>query len=185
MLTTPSGKPASCDQFSQLHSVDRSLFRRLQDNCVPGCERGRQFPRRHQERKVPGNNLPANSYWFTESVIKHLSGNGNGLTFDFSGPAGEVLEVFRDLGKIDVRRLLDWLAVVCCFKGSQFGTVLFDQLRELVKHPAAIARANLRPLALESAASGDDGLVDVGLVCFSNFCERVAGRGIRRRKSLA
>ena len=58
--------------------------------------------------------------------------------------------------------------------------MLLDQLRKFVKQPAAIARADLGPLAFERAPRGSDCFVDVSLVSLCDFGERFAGRRIRR-----
>ena len=58
--------------------------------------------------------------------------------------------------------------------------MLLDQLRELVKQPAAIARAELGPLSFERAPRGRDCFVDVGLVGFCNFGECLTRRRVRR-----
>src|SRR6185436_18976230 len=53
IFTTPGGSPAS----GKLEDGQRCLLGRLEDGRAPGADRGRELPRRHQQRVVPGHDL--------------------------------------------------------------------------------------------------------------------------------
>lgn len=75
------------DQYTQ-----RRLLSRLQHNGVPARERRAQFPRRHAERIVPGDNLRTYAQRLTDRVCE-LSGPGiDGLAVQFIRPAGIIAQ---------------------------------------------------------------------------------------------
>src|SRR6185436_20556932 len=88
------------DQLREFHCPDRSLFGGFENNCVARCECWREFPRRHQQWKVPGNDLTTNANRLAQGVVEHLAGHGNRFPFDLRGPTCEVLEVLDDLREI-------------------------------------------------------------------------------------
>src|SRR5260370_13417795 len=51
------GQPGLLENFGEMESGDRSRLRRLQDTGVSAGKCGRKLPRRHQQRKIPGNDL--------------------------------------------------------------------------------------------------------------------------------
>ena len=55
------GQLGCLKNFSQMHRRDAGRLGRFEHAGVARRERGRQFPRRHQERKIPGNNLPGHA----------------------------------------------------------------------------------------------------------------------------
>jgi hypothetical protein len=94
-----------------------------------------------------------------------------------SVPGGE-----RD---VQVPRLADRLAVVGGLKRGDLLRARLDELRELVEEASSVAGAGARPLALEGAARGGDGLVHVGLIGLGHLGERLPRRRVRRREGLA
>ena len=179
------GKTSFLDQLREFHRANRCLLGGFENDGVAGRQRGREFPRGHQQREIPGNDLTANADRLAQRVIEHAAGNRNRFAFDLGGPTGEVLKVLHHLRQIDVEGFFDRFTVVGGFNRGELGRVLFDQLREFVKQPAAVARAHLRPLAFERASRGSHGFVDVGLVCFRDFRERFAGGGVWRLECLS
>ena len=45
------------ENFGEMHRGDGGRLRRLQDTGVSAGKCGRELPRRHQQRKIPGNDL--------------------------------------------------------------------------------------------------------------------------------
>ncbi len=121
-------KSCFLNQLREFHRADRRLLSGFEHHRVSGRQRRREFPRGHQQRKIPGNDLTANTDRFAQRVVEHLAGNRNRFAFDLRGPAGEVFKVLNHLRKIDVERLFDRLAIVSRFQRRQFSRVLFDQL---------------------------------------------------------
>jgi hypothetical protein len=56
------------DELHQRHDGHRRLLGRLEHHAVPGGERGRQLPHRHQEREVPGDDLAHDAEGLLEVV---------------------------------------------------------------------------------------------------------------------
>ena len=54
-------KTGLLNQLAQLHRCHRGLFSRFEHDCVSRSQRRRQFPGRHQQRKIPGNDLSGNT----------------------------------------------------------------------------------------------------------------------------
>ena len=47
--------------FRQMHRGDAGRLGRFEHAGISRRERGREFPRRHQQRKIPGNDLPGHA----------------------------------------------------------------------------------------------------------------------------
>ena len=57
-------QPDLFEPLRHLKRGKRSLLGRLEHASATGRERRSQLPRCHQQRVIPGNNLPGHSYWF-------------------------------------------------------------------------------------------------------------------------
>ena len=118
------------DQFAETQGRERRLFCRLQHHGATRGQSRTQFPGRHQQWKVPRNNLPDHADRLSQGVSKiirtKLTG-GNGLSFDFGCPARHVTEQIdgqrhiRDAG--DRKRL----SVIKGLDLGKFFQVFFDQ----------------------------------------------------------
>jgi hypothetical protein len=81
---------------------DGRLLGGFQHDGVAGGERGREFPRGHQQRKVPGNDLAANADRLAQRVVEHLAGNGESSRLRSSWPNRRSIRSFRDLRQVNV-----------------------------------------------------------------------------------
>src|SRR5215213_9073081 len=179
------GESCFLDQLRKFHRANGSLLGGLENDSVTGSERRRELPGRHQEGKVPGNDLAANTDRLTQGVVEHLAGHGNRFTFDLRGPAGEVLKVLDHLRQIDIERLFDRLSVISSFQRGKLAGVLLEQLRKLVKQAATITRAHFGPFTFKRTPRGRYRFVDVGFVGFGDFSKRLTRRRIRRLESFS
>src|ERR1019366_695957 len=80
------GKAGLEDQLSQAKRSQRGLLRRLEDYRVATRERRAELPRRHQQRKIPRNNLTAYSHRLAQRVVEHRRVRGIGLAVYFGAP---------------------------------------------------------------------------------------------------
>src|SRR5579885_2615646 len=62
------------NQLSQTQSSERCLLGQLDDNATSGGERRTQLPCCHQQRDIPGNDLPDYPDRFAQGVGKILPG---------------------------------------------------------------------------------------------------------------
>ena len=141
-----AGRQQVLDQLQQHQDGDGGLFGRLQHHAVTGGQRRGQFPDRHQNREIPGDDLADHPQRFVEMV-------GDGVVVDLrqraflgADAAGEVAEVVD--GQRHVRRhgLAHRLAVVPGFGHRQHFQILF--------HPVGDAVETVGPLRRRGAAPG-------------------------------
>src|SRR5947207_1357681 len=97
--------------LGEMHRGDAGGFGGLQDAGVTSRERRRQFPRRHEQRKIPGNDLSSDAKW--------LSGPSWKCVIELVRPARVIKEMRRDERQIDVPAFLDRLAAVHRLEHSQ------------------------------------------------------------------
>ena len=124
--------------------------------------------------------MSADADRFAQSVIEHLTRNRNRLAFDLCRPTRKVLKVLNDARQIDVSRFLNWLAVISGFQLGKLRRIAFDQLRQFEEQTPAIARAHLCPLSGHSFVRRGDSYIDIGLIGFSYFSERLTCSRVRR-----
>src|SRR4051794_15707568 len=110
---------------------DAGRFRRLKDASVSSCERGRELPRRHQEREIPRDDLSGDAKW--------LSGPSWKCVIELVRPARIIKEMRRDERQIDVPAFLDRLAAVHGFEHGQLARFFLDQPGDPEKKFSALA----------------------------------------------
>src|SRR5580698_7339965 len=96
-------------KFSESKRSQRSEFRRLQHHGVPGSQCRSDFPRRHQQRKIPGDDLANNT---TRFVISKL-------LLEKLRPAGMVVEVPCHEWNVNVTALADRFTVIHRLQNSE------------------------------------------------------------------
>ena len=133
------------DQLHQHHDRGRGLFGRLEHHAIAGRQRRRQFPDRHQQREVPGNDLADHAERFMEMI-----GDGVGIEFAeraFLGPddACEIAEMVDAERHVGGCRLADRLAVVPGLGLGQYGEVVIHRLGDPVEQNAALGHAGRPP----------------------------------------
>ena len=123
MLTTPGGRPDLVAQLGEAERGERGELRGLEHHRVSHRERGRDLPRQHEQREVPGNDL-------ADDADRPATGQ---LALHELRPAGVVVEVARHQRHVDVARLADRLAVVERLEHREEPAVLLDLARERVE----------------------------------------------------
>ena len=70
MLRTPGGKPTSWASFDSVKSERGVGLGGLQNNGVTSGKGRANLPRKHEQRKVPGNNLATDTNGLSADVVK-------------------------------------------------------------------------------------------------------------------
>ncbi len=120
-----SGQPRLAADLGEGEGGERGELGRLQHDRVAGRERRGDLPGEHQEREVPGDDLPADAH---RRMVRELAR-------DQFGPSGVVVEVAGHERDVDVARLADRLAVVEGLQHRQEALTLLDMAGEPVEVP--------------------------------------------------
>ena len=67
------GKPASMNQFAEPQGGQWRLLGRLENDGAAGGQRGTEFPRGHQQREIPRNDLTDDADGLAQGVGKELA----------------------------------------------------------------------------------------------------------------
>ena len=166
------------------------MFGWLKHDATTGGERGAEFPRGHQQREIPRDDLANDADGFAGGVgvIAALAreSHGNRVAFNLGSPAGVVAEVIDGKRKVRDTGDLERLAVVERFELRKFFGVLFDQIGEAPHHAAAFGGRNFRPGAFfECCAGRFYGAVDIFAIAFGDMRENFSGGGIVGGESFA
>ena len=147
------------------------MFSGFQHDAITGGKSRSEFPRGHEKREIPGNDLADDTDGFAQSKsMKPRAGRiGNadwdGVPFDLGGPTCHVMkEVGR---KRNIRHARDSarFAIIERFDFGEFIRVLEDQIANPPDEFAAFACRQAAPRAgFESAAGGGNRAVDVFFV---------------------
>ena len=143
-LIAPGGHDP-LDQLHQLEDRPRRRAGRLEHHRVPGGERRRQLPRRHQQREVERDDLADHSERLLEVVGDRVLvqlGDRPLLAPDHRGEVAEVIRRQRDVGG---ERLAHRLAVLPALGDGEQLEVVLDRVRHLVQHARALGRRGLAP----------------------------------------
>ena len=175
-------------QLGEAQRAERRLFGRFQHDRAARRQRGRQFPRRHEQREVPGNDLTDDADRLPQGVGQKLAWERerDGRAGNLGGPAAHIAEHVD--GERHVRHAGDGngLAVVDRLDLGEFLAVLFDQFGELPQQFAALGGRHLAPGTFIEGASGRlDGTVDILRVGFGDLRQDGPGRRIIIRECLA
>ena len=136
MLTTPGGRPTSCADLGEEQRGERGELGGLEHHRVAHRQRGRDLPGQHQQREVPGDDLP-------DHADRHPVGQ---LALHQLRPAGVVVEVAGHQRDVDVARLADRLAVVERLEHGEEPAVLLDLARDGVEVARAPVPAERPPV---------------------------------------
>jgi hypothetical protein len=146
----------------------RRRLGRLQDHGVPRREGGRDLPREHQEREVPGDDLAGDADRLGLAVRE--------CVLELVGPARVVEEVRRRERQVDVARLLDRLAAVQRLEHRELARALLEDARDPEEVLRALRRRELRPAVLVRGARGLHRGVDLFLRRLADLGERLLVR---------
>ena len=158
------GKADFVAQLREGEGGERRKFRGLQNHRVAGGESGRDFPRQHEQRKIPGNDLADDAAGF-------ITGKFAGEKL---GPAGVMVEVAGNERNINIAAFADGFAVVERFEDGQAARVLLDLPGKAVEKLGALVAGKFFPCG-KSLASGLDCSFDVGCGTLRNIGDFFAG----------
>ena len=186
------GESGFHDQFAQTQRGERSLLRRLQHDGAAGGQRRTKFPRGHQQREVPRNDLADDSDRLAQRVRKILRarrvGNRewNRVAFDLGRPSRHVAEQIDRQRDVSSLRDVERLAVVEALDVAELLGMLFEQVGELPDQAAALGCRHAAPRAvIEGIARSSHGQVNIFAIAFRDLRQNFAGCGIVGRKGLA
>ncbi len=102
---------------------ERSEFRGLQDDGISGGKRRRDFPRQHEQRKIPRNDL-------ADDAAGGVTGK---FLIEELRPAGVVIKMARDERNIDVAAFANRLAVVHSLEDGEPARMLLHLPRQRIE----------------------------------------------------
>jgi ParB family chromosome partitioning protein len=148
MLTTPDGKPASLSRLPRYSAQCR-----------------RQLHHRHEQREVPRHDLADDADRLAQRVGQKRPAHRHRLAAQLARPAGVVAQCLGGHRQVHLAGVTERLAGVVGFQCRQRLGVLFDQIREAVQQPLAVA----------GRARRAHGAVDVGCRAPGHRAQRLAG----------
>ncbi len=146
------------------------------DGVARGEGRG-QLPRRHQERKVPGDDLA------TDAQRVGTARTRQGV-LQLVGPSGVVEEVGRHERDVHIARLADRLAPIHRLQNRKLAGLLLDHPPDPVDVLRPLFSGQVAPVRLVRRPGGPDGLVNDGFVSEPHLCDRLLRGRIDRREVL-
>ena len=102
MLTTPGGSSSASKISRQHQRRQRRLLGRLEHRRAAAASAGRQLPRRHQQRVVPGDDLPDHADGLAQHQRQGVVGDRQRLAVDLAGEPAVVLEAVRGVGDVEL-----------------------------------------------------------------------------------
>jgi hypothetical protein len=156
--------------LGKLSSVKRregSGLGRFQDNSVTSGECGANLPRKHEQRKVPGNDLTTDTNGLSANVIKVARTRVNNVTIDLVGPAAVVSDTVcreLDINSGKGKRL----TIVEGLDRSKGLSMLLNLVSEVVKESTSVRRVTKTPV-IKGSLGGLNGKLNIGLASFVNF----------------
>lgn len=159
------------EQGGNIESGQGSLFGGLHDNNISGAQGWAKFPRLHQQRKVPWDDLANNSNGLMSSVSEERSVDGDGFALDLVGPTSKISigsDGSRDIGR---HAVLERLSVVKGLELCQVFEVSFHEIGDFVENATSCGGIHVSPRAptSESCFGSLDSLVDISFVTFCNI----------------
>ena len=138
-------------------------FGGLENDGVAAGKRGRDFPRGHEQRKIPRNDLSRHA-----ERLRRFAGK---RVFQLVRPARVIKKMRGHERQIHVAAFLDGLAAVHRFEHGQFARLLLDDARDAIKIFAPLASRHLAPDLFVGAPRGLHRLVHVRAFAERNFGE--------------
>jgi len=162
-----SGQSRFLAEFGENERCERSKFGGLQNHRVSCRQRGRDFPRQHEKRKIPGNNLADDAAGFVagELLLEQLR------------PTSVVVEMPRHQRNVDVAALANGLTVVHGLEDRKKPGMFLYEPRECIE----IARTGMRSQGApwrRGSTRGANGRVHVGSTALRDFSQPLAIRRI-------
>ena len=165
MLTTPGGRSNFLHDLGKFESSEWGVACWFEHDGIAHRQRGGDFPGQHEQWKVPGDDLPNDTYRLVAGEFR-----GHELR-----PTGMVVEVTGDERDIDISRLTDGLAVIQRFQHGQQTRVFLDVTCDGIHVASAYMSWRLAP-CFKGLSCGGYGGIDVGTAGGSNLRQRLTGR---------
>ena len=148
-------------QLAHSQNRKRRLFGRLHDNGVTAGQSRTPLPCRHQQRKVPGNDLAHDANGLAKGIGQEVAPNRDRFSFDLVGPAREISQTVHNAAQV-AASIGNRLAAIQRFQPSQLFGICLDQIGQLEHQLAAITGIHSTPGSFfEGLTSGFDGGIDV------------------------
>jgi len=165
-------------ELGEAQRGERGLLRRLQNDAVPGRERGPDLPARHQQREVPRHDCADDAERLAYEHDDVVRPGRSDLVVDLV----DRLPVVRDaLGRerdVHAPRVADRLAHVERLEERELVTVLANELGEADENALPLFRCEPRPdTRLECRARTAHGAVDVLHIACRNRRDHASGAG--------
>jgi hypothetical protein len=178
MLTTPAGSSTSCRISASASAVSGVVSAGLRTQVLPQASAGRELPRRHQEREVPGDDLAADADRRRARAAREMRCRVAQLV----APARVVEEVLGDERQVHVAALADGLAAVHRLEHGEFSGPILDPPRDAEEVLGPFG--GLGPLPAPKGRPGRrDRPVHIGRRALGDLGERLLGRGIHGREA--
>ena len=107
-----AGREQVRDEIGDRQNAHRRLLGGLEHDAIAGRERGREFPHRHQNRKIPRNDLADDAERLMEMVGDRVVVDFADRSFLRTDATREIAEVVDSERQVDGGRLANGLAVV-------------------------------------------------------------------------
>jgi hypothetical protein len=178
------GEPDLGRELGDAQHAQRRLRIGLQHDGAARGQGGRQLPRRHEQRVVPGNDLRADADRLLQRVRQQRAADRIRAAGDRAHDRREEAEVLDRAGDLGLDRR-DRLADIAGLELGELAAVRLDRVGEGVEQTCALVRRRAAPGAVERGAGGADGTVDVGLAGHRRPGERLAGGRLGQVADLA
>ncbi len=133
------------NQLADAQRRQRSLLGGLQNNRVPGRQRGPELPGLHQQREIPRNDLPANADGLMPGIAEERAVDGDGLAHHLIRPAGDNSGSRRLWPRHPRLSQCQRFAVVERFQARQFVGVLLDEVGQPVQEARSSGTGSFAP----------------------------------------
>ena len=167
------GKACLSGELRETKRGQRRLLRGLEDDAVPGRERGTELPRGHHQGEVPRHHRADDAERLADDRDVRVGPGRRDLVVDLVDRLAVPGDALRGERHVDVRRVANRLAHVDRLQQRKLLGVLGHQRRQLLEDPLALLRGQARPDArLEGCARPSHRAVDVGRVARGDLAPR-------------
>ena len=165
----------------QPQAGQRCLLGRFHHDRAAGSQGRAPFPGHHQDREIPGDDLPRHADRLASGVAEVVAVDGDRLAMDLVGPTGVVAQGVECQRDIDMPGVGKRLAVVERFERRQFVDLRFDEVGQLQHQPATLAGIHPGPRpGFKSLPRRRHGRIHIGGIPFGHLGDRLLGGGIDR-----
>ncbi len=166
------------DEIHHDHDAHRRLLGGLHHDAVARGDGGSKLPARHQDREVPGDDLPDHAQWLMKMIGDRVVIDLGERAFLRADAGGKVPEVVNGKRYVRRRRFADRLAIIDCLGKSENVEVLLHPVGNLVEDGGALGRRGAAPSILRPMC-GIKSKLDVLCPAACNLCDGFASNGAR------